>query len=63
MSAANLSSGPERTPGQGDLLPESDEDIGFTRLDRAIVWLGKKLSLVFAYKDLMIPSAKPILGT
>lgn len=48
MSAANLSSGPERTPGQDDLLPESDEDIGFTRLDRAIVWLGKKLSLVFA---------------
>ena len=48
MSTANLSSGPESTPGQGDLLPETDEDIGFTRLDRAIVWLGKKLSLVFA---------------
>lgn len=41
MSTANLSSGPESTPGQGDLLPETDEDIGFTRLDRAIVWLGK----------------------
>lgn len=25
-----------------------DEDVGFTWLDRAIVWLGKKLSLVFA---------------
>ncbi|WP_417567213.1 TRAP transporter small permease subunit [Marinobacter sp.] len=48
MSAANLSSGPELNPDHGDLLPESDEDIGFTRLDRAIVWLGKRLSLVFA---------------
>ncbi|KMQ76612.1 TRAP transporter small permease subunit [Marinobacter subterrani] len=48
MSAANLSSGPEPAPDHGDLMPESDEDIGFTRLDRAIVWLGKKLSLVFA---------------
>ena len=31
-----------------DLLPEDNEDIGSTWLDRAIVWLGKKLSLVFA---------------
>lgn len=33
---------------QTDLLPEDNEDIGSTWLDRAIVWLGKKLSLVFA---------------
>lgn len=26
----------------------NNEDVGFTWLDRAIVWLGKKLSLVFA---------------
>ncbi|WP_138438485.1 TRAP transporter small permease subunit [Marinobacter alexandrii] len=32
----------------GDLVPEPPEDVGFTPLDRAIVWLGKKLSLVFA---------------
>ena len=25
-----------------------DEDVGFTWLDKAIVWLGKRLSLVFA---------------
>lgn len=48
MPAANVSSGPEQNPDRHDLLPESDEDIGFTRLDRAIVWLGKRLSLVFA---------------
>lgn len=42
------------TPGQGEgpdravALPDKDEDVGFTWLDRAIVWLGKKLSLVFA---------------
>ncbi|TBW50566.1 TRAP transporter small permease subunit [Marinobacter halodurans] len=35
--------------GQTDLLPDTnDEDVGATRLDRGIVWLGKKLSLVFA---------------
>lgn len=44
----------ENTPGQGAgpdhgvVLPDQDEDVGFTWLDRAIVWLGKKLSLVFA---------------
>ncbi|MCG2580211.1 MAG: TRAP transporter small permease subunit [Marinobacter sp.] len=27
---------------------ENNEDVGFTWLDRAIVWLGQKLSLVFA---------------
>ncbi|MEA1080563.1 TRAP transporter small permease subunit [Marinobacter qingdaonensis] len=35
-------------PESGDLVPEPAEDVGFTRLDRGIVWLGKKLSLVFA---------------
>lgn len=29
-------------------LPESDEDIGTNPLDRGIIWLGKKLSLIFA---------------
>lgn len=48
MSSVNTFSGPESEPDRRDLLPDSDEDIGFTRLDRAIVWLGKKLSLVFA---------------
>ena len=48
MPAANVSSGPEQNPDRYDLLPESDEDVGFTRLDRSIVWIGKKLSLVFA---------------
>lgn len=28
--------------------PASDEDIGSSLLDRGVVWLGKKLSLVFA---------------
>ncbi|WP_165855925.1 TRAP transporter small permease subunit [Marinobacter sp. JSM 1782161] len=32
-----------------DLVPDdSDTDIGSTWLDRGIVWLGKKLSLIFA---------------
>ena len=44
MSAENQPTGPE----SGDLIPETVEDVGFTRLDRGIVWLGKKLSLVFA---------------
>ncbi|MBW0147723.1 TRAP transporter small permease subunit [Marinobacter arenosus] len=48
MSAKNLSSGPEQDPDRYDLLPETGEDVGFTGLDRAIVWLGKRLSLVFA---------------
>lgn len=48
MSAENNPSGRAPDPESGDLLPESDQDIGFTWLDRGIVWLGKKLSLVFA---------------
>ncbi len=48
MSSAQSTAQPEPGPDRQDLLPESDEDVGFTGLDRAIVWLGKKLSLVFA---------------
>lgn len=48
MSSAQQTARPEPGAGHHDRLPESDEDVGFTGLDRAIVWLGKKLSLVFA---------------
>ncbi len=48
MSVENNESGRGVDPDREVVLPEKDEDVGFTWLDRAIVWLGKKLSLVFA---------------
>lgn len=39
-------SGPQSGPPSA--LPASDEDIGSSLLDRGVVWLGKKLSLIFA---------------
>lgn len=48
MSVENDAYGQGPTPDRDIVLPEKDEDVGFTRLDRAIVWLGRKLSLVFA---------------
>lgn len=48
MSVEENASGQGESPNRGVVLPERDEDVGFTWLDRAIVWLGKKLSLVFA---------------
>lgn len=48
MSVEQNTSGQGAGPEGGVVLPDKDEDVGFTWLDRAIVWLGKKLSLVFA---------------
>ncbi|MFL1456519.1 TRAP transporter small permease subunit [Marinobacter sp. GN3S48] len=48
MSVENNACGQGPDPDREFVLPEKDEDVGFTWLDRAIVWLGKKLSLVFA---------------
>lgn len=48
MSVENNTCGQGPDPDREFVLPEKDEDVGFTWLDRAIVWLGKKLSLVFA---------------
>ncbi|MGF2686545.1 TRAP transporter small permease subunit [Marinobacter sp. DUT-3] len=48
MSVENDACGQGPDPDRDFVLPEKDEDVGFTWLDRAIVWLGKKLSLVFA---------------
>ncbi len=48
MSVEENASGQGESPNGGVVLPEGGEDVGFTWLDRAIVWLGKKLSLVFA---------------
>lgn len=48
MSIENNASGRDGDPDREVVLPEKDEDVGFTWLDRGIVWLGKKLSLVFA---------------
>ncbi|MFL1468070.1 TRAP transporter small permease subunit [Marinobacter sp. HN1S83] len=48
MSVENNACGQGPDPDRDFVLPEKDEDVGFTWLDRAIVWLGKKLSLVFA---------------
>ncbi|MDX1552532.1 MAG: TRAP transporter small permease [Marinobacter sp.] len=48
MSVEENTSAQDAGPERGAVLPDKDEDVGFTWLDRAIVWLGKKLSLVFA---------------
>lgn len=48
MSVEKNLPGADVPPDQADLMPEQEEDTGVTVLDRAIVWLGKKLSLVFA---------------
>ena len=48
MSVENNTPGHGEGPDRGVALPDKDEDVGFTWLDRAIVWFGKKLSLVFA---------------
>lgn len=48
MSVENNACGQGPDPDREFVLPEKDEDVGFTWLDKAIVWLGKKLSLVFA---------------
>ncbi len=48
MSVENNTDAPASGSDREDIQPDKGEDVGFTWLDKAIVWLGKRLSLVFA---------------